>query len=50
MTMKLFVLALALTALSGAASTAFANAPGGTYVQCDPHNPNSPVRCKPDGW
>ncbi len=28
----------------------FANAPGGDYNQCDPRNPSSPVRCKPDGW
>ena len=27
-----------------------ANAPGGDYVQCDPRNPSSPVRCKTDGW
>lgn len=26
------------------------NAPGGAYIQCDPRNPSSPVRCKPDGW
>ncbi len=26
------------------------NAPGGDYIQCDPRNPSSPVRCKPDGW
>jgi hypothetical protein len=28
----------------------FANAPGGAYIQCDPRNPSSPVRCTPDGW
>lgn len=28
----------------------FANAPGGAYIDCDPRNPSSPVRCKPDGW
>jgi len=27
-----------------------ANAPGGAYIDCDPRNPRSPVRCKPDGW
>jgi hypothetical protein len=26
------------------------NAPGGAYIQCDPGNPSSPVRCTPDGW
>jgi hypothetical protein len=26
------------------------NAPGGAYIQCDPRNPQSPVRCTPDGW
>ncbi len=26
------------------------NAPGGAYIQCDPNNKSSPVRCKPDGW
>ena len=26
------------------------NAPGGAYVDCNPYNPNSPVRCTPDGW
>jgi hypothetical protein len=28
----------------------FANAPGGDYIQCDPRNPSSPIRCKADGW
>jgi len=26
------------------------NAPGGAYIDCDPRNPSSPVRCTPDGW
>jgi hypothetical protein len=26
------------------------NAPGGSYIDCDPRNPNSPIRCTPDGW
>jgi hypothetical protein len=26
------------------------NAPGGDYIQCDPRNPSSPVRCKADSW
>jgi hypothetical protein len=30
-------------------TAAFANAPGGAYVQCD-GGPSSPVRCVPDGW
>ncbi len=33
----------------GAAVT-LVNAPGGDYVQCDPRNPSSPVRCKADSW
>jgi hypothetical protein len=28
----------------------FVNAPGGDYIQCDPRNPSSPVRCRSDGW
>lgn len=35
---------------SAGARAIFANAPGGAYIQCDPRNPSSPVRCKPDGW
>jgi hypothetical protein len=30
-------------------SVAFANAPGGAYIQCN-GGPSSPVRCTPDGW
>ncbi|MGC2123261.1 MAG: hypothetical protein WA652_10440 [Xanthobacteraceae bacterium] len=41
---------LALALLAGATATAFANAPGGAYIQCDPNNKSSPVRCTPDGW
>jgi hypothetical protein len=26
------------------------NAPGGAYIDCDPRNPQSPIRCTPDGW
>jgi hypothetical protein len=37
------------TALSLASSVAFANAPGGSYVQCD-GGKSSPVRCAPDSW
>jgi FlaG/FlaF family flagellin (archaellin) len=32
------------------AAVTFVNAPGGDYIQCDPRNPSSPVRCKTDGW
>ena len=23
---------------------------GGSYIQCDPRNPSSPIRCSADGW
>ena len=36
--------------LASAISNAFANAPGGSYIQCDPKNPRSPLRCTTDGW
>jgi len=48
MTAKKIILALAL--LAGATTITLANAPGGAYIQCDPRNPQSPVRCTPDGW
>ncbi len=32
------------------ATVTFVNAPGGDYIQCDPRNPSSPVRCKADSW
>ena len=41
---------LILMLLASATVAAFANAPGGAYIQCDPRNPSSPVRCTPDGW
>jgi len=41
---------LILLLLASATTTVFANAPGGSYIQCDPKNPCSPVRCTPDGW
>jgi hypothetical protein len=41
---------VASTAFSLAPTAALANPPGGAYIQCDPRNPNSPVRCEPDGW
>ena len=48
MTVKKFILALVL--LTAATTIILANAPGGAYIQCDPHNPSSPVRCNADGW
>jgi hypothetical protein len=48
MTARKIILVLALLATS--ATVTFANAPGGDYIQCDPHNPQSPIRCTPDGW
>ena len=48
MTAKTIILALAL--LASAATATLANAPGGAYIQCDPHNPRSPISCTPDGW
>jgi hypothetical protein len=41
---------LILALIVGATTAASANAPGGAYIQCDPHNPSSPVRCTADGW
>jgi hypothetical protein len=41
---------LTLLLLASAITAAFANPPGGSYIQCDPKNPRSPVRCTPDGW
>jgi hypothetical protein len=32
-----------------AADAAFANAPGGAYIQCD-SSKSSPVSCTPDSW
>lgn len=45
---KGFILVLAL--LTSGIDAALANPPGGAYVQCDPRNPSSPVRCSADGW
>jgi hypothetical protein len=36
-------------ALAVSTGAAFANAPGGAYIQCN-GGPSSPVRCVPDGW
>jgi hypothetical protein len=48
MTATKLILALAL--LVSATTATLANAPGGAYIQCDPHNPRSPISCTPDGW
>ena len=40
---------LLATAMTLATTGAFANAPGGAYIQCD-GGPSSPVRCTPDSW
>jgi hypothetical protein len=42
-------LVLFATATTLATTGAFANAPGGAYVQCS-GSPSSPVRCSPDSW
>jgi hypothetical protein len=47
MVIKRIMIVLALLAI--ATTGAFANAPGGAYVQCD-GNYSSPVRCTPDSW
>jgi hypothetical protein len=44
--MGLVLLATAMTLIT---TGAFANAPGGAYIQCD-GGPSSPVRCTPDSW
>ena len=44
------IMGLALLATATFATTsAFANAPGGAYIQCA-GGPSSPVRCTPDSW
>jgi hypothetical protein len=40
---------LLATAMTLATTGAFANAPGGAYIQFD-GGPSSPVRCTPDSW
>jgi hypothetical protein len=44
----IMVLALLATATTLATTGAFADAPGGAYIQCG--GPSSPVRCTPDSW
>jgi hypothetical protein len=42
-------LALLTIATTVATTSAFANAPGGAYIQCN-GSASSPVRCTPDSW
>jgi hypothetical protein len=42
-------LVLLATAMTVTTTVAFANAPGGAYIQCN-GGPSSPVRCTPDSW
>ena len=48
---KKIIMGLVLVAMATTIATtgAFANAPGGAYVQCS-NSPSSPVRCTPDSW
>jgi hypothetical protein len=49
--LKKIMIALTLLVIATTAATtgAFANAPGGAYVQCN-GSYSSPVRCTPDSW
>lgn len=51
MLIKKIMIGLTLLTIATAAATtgAFANAPGGAYIQCD-GSYSSPVRCSPDSW
>jgi len=51
MLVKKVITALVLLAIATTVATtgAFANAPGGAYIQCN-GGPSSPVRCTPDSW
>jgi hypothetical protein len=51
MSAKKIIMGLALLAIAATVTTtsAFANAPGGAYIQCN-GSPSSPVRCTPDSW
>jgi hypothetical protein len=51
MRIKKIVIGLTLLAVATTAATtgAFANAPGGAYIQCN-SSYSSPVRCTPDSW
>jgi hypothetical protein len=48
---KKIIMGLVLLAIAATVPTtgAFANAPGGAYIQCD-GGASSPVRCTPDSW
>ena len=46
---KKIMIALLVIATTAATTGAFANAPGGAYVQCN-GSYSSPVRCTPDSW
>jgi hypothetical protein len=48
---KKIVMGLVLLGIATTAATtgAFADAPGGAYIQCN-GGPSSPVRCTPDSW
>jgi hypothetical protein len=50
-TMLKIITGLVLLAIASTVATtgAFANAPGGAYIQCN-GSPSSPVRCTPDSW
>jgi hypothetical protein len=51
MLVKKIIRGLVLLAMATTVATtgAFANAPGGAYIQCS-GSPSSPVRCTPDSW
>jgi len=51
MLVKKVITALVLLAIATTVATtgAFANAPGGAYIECN-GGPSSPVRCTPDSW
>ena len=48
---KKIIVGLVLLTIATTVTTtgAFANAPGGAYIQCD-GSYSSPVRCTPDSW
>jgi hypothetical protein len=50
MLVKKIMMGFVLLAIATTVATtgAFANAPGGAYIQCN--GPSSPVRCTPDSW
>jgi len=51
MLVKRIAIGLALLVIAATVTTtgAFANAPGGAYIQCS-GSPSSPTRCTPDTW